>query len=62
MLIMNNTLITGADDGSILIWKNEIIRKQGHDSMVTCLARDTFLKSNVFYSGGKDGNLIMWSL
>ncbi len=38
------------------------MRKQGHDSMVTCLTKDRPFSKNVFYSGGKDGNLIIWSL
>jgi len=62
MLVLNNNLITGGDDGSIYVWKSEILRKQGHDSMVTCLTKDRPNSGNVFYSGGKDGNLILWSL
>lgn len=30
--------------------------------MVTCLTKDRPISKNVFYSGGKDGNLIIWSL
>lgn len=62
MLVLNKTLITGGDDGSIFVWKNEVMKKQGHDSMVTCLTKDRRNSGNVFYSGGKDGNLVIWLL
>lgn len=39
MLVVNRTLITGGDDGSIFVWRSEVIKKQGHDSMVTCFSK-----------------------
>ncbi len=30
--------------------------------MVTCLAKDKASNDNIFYSGGKDGNLIIWNM
>lgn len=62
MIVLNKTLITGGDDGSIFVWKNEVLKKQAHDSMVTCLTKERPNSGNIFYSGGKDGNLIIWSL
>ena len=61
MLVMNKVLVTGTDEGDIVLWKAELIRKQGHEAMVMCLARDKSISGgNVFYSGGKDGNLVIW--
>jgi len=62
MLVLNKTLITGTDDGSVFVWKNDLLRKQEHDSIVTCISKDSYVKSSIFYSGGKDGNIIIWSL
>jgi hypothetical protein len=30
--------------------------------MVTCLAKDKSINTNIFYSGGKDENLVIWTL
>jgi WD40 repeat protein len=62
MLVMNKVLITGTDDGDIVLWKADMFRKQGHESMVTCLARDKTSGGNLFYSGGKDGYLVIWAM
>ena len=44
-----------------MLWKAELVKKQGHDSMVMCLAKDKSITAgNIFYSGGKDGNLVIW--
>lgn len=62
MLVVNRTLVTGGDDGSIFVWKSEVMKKQGHDSMVTCITKERPMSNNIFYSGGKDGNVIVWKL
>lgn len=60
MLVINKTLVTGADDGFVYVWRNQIIKKQGHESMVTCMAKDRPFSKNAFLSGGKDGNIVLW--
>jgi hypothetical protein len=69
LIFAGEDLITGTDEGQLVLWKDEPTIYSGHQEMVTCLAVIEVTSSFVKVASGSKGNLeggieqiILWTL
>ena len=63
LIFVNETIISGGNDGYLYVWDfNKIVKQQNAHPKSQVLSLYTTLGSNMFVSGGKDGKVVIWEL